>query len=318
MQRFMDLKDFKYSSQDLTDRLKGSSKRIDEVFDAYSTRRFYVGDVEIPRKTLNTWKNLELLPYKLEKDGWQKLSFVECCWLLTIKEFSQLGISLKKILLIKKALFPSKTEKLMEVFKMSLEKSDIDAKAKKELLAAYNHPNAVAAFRILMKEKQYSFFYLFIQNVINEDKTIYLVYDKLNRLQIFFLDKLQDLKAYEENLDTIKNVFQESFVGINLRTIAFEFLLKEKKRHTHLILEFLNEAERKILNLVREGKLKEITISYKDNKPATIYITRNEPTEAVIIKIAGYLKKGSFKKVEFRTRNGQLIHYDETDILKVD
>ena len=314
----MNLKDFKYSSQDLNDRVKGTSKRIDEVFDAYSTRRFYVGDVDIQRKTLNSWKNLQLLPYKLEDDGWQKLSFVECCWLLTIRELSQLGVSLKKILLIKKALFPSETEKLMEVFKMGLEMADIDAKAKKEILAAYEHPEAIRYFKILMKEKQYSFFYLFIQGVINEDKTIYLVYDKLNNLQIFFLDKLQDVKAYEENLDTIKNVFQESFVGINLRSIAFDFLLKEKKRHRYLILEFLNEAERKILELIRGEKLKEITISYKNNKPATIYITRNEPTDEVINKVAGYLKKGSFKQVEFKTRDGQLIQYDETDVLKIE
>lgn len=313
----MDIKELQYSREDLDNRVKGTSKRLDEVLDAYSKRRFYIGDVDIPRKTLNSWKNFGLLPYKLEEGGWQKLSFIECCWLLTIKEFSQLGVSLSKILLIKKELFPSQPEKIMEIYGMAVDKSHVDVKTKQLLLTAYDHPNAKSVFKKLIKDYQYSLFSPLIQGAVSEGKNIYLVYDKQNHLQIIFFDLLKDKKAYDENIQAIGNILQEAFVGINLKSIALDFLLKEKKRHNSMVLDFLNPAEARIVDLVREKNLKEITISYNNNEPATIYVTRNEPSEQVIHKVASYLKRGSFKKVEFRTRDGQLINYNETDIMKL-
>ena len=188
----MGISDLQYSREDLNNRIKGVSTRIDRVMDAYSERRFYIGDVDIPRKTLNSWKNFGLLPYKLDESGWQKLSFIECCWLLTIKEFSQLGISLNKILIIKKELFPSRSDKLIEVLKLGLKEADIDVVVKERLLSTYDNPQAKPIFKKLIEKNQYSFFTFFIQGAINEGKNIYLVYNKYDQLQIIFFDSLEE------------------------------------------------------------------------------------------------------------------------------
>ena len=202
-----------------------------------------------------------------------------------------------------------KNNKILELIwkKLEREKQKLVSKAVLEL----------ERFKKIIGKNQYSFFTFFIQGAINEGKNIYLVYNKYDQLQIIFFDSLENEKAYKENIEAIKQILQEAFVGINLKAIASEFLLKEKKRHSDLIFDFLSPVETKIIELARGKDLKEITISFNNNKPATIYVTRNEPSDQVLQKVAKYLKQGTFKRVEFRTRDGQLINYNETDIMKL-
>lgn len=317
----MFFEEIKISEESLLSIANDSPEKLESYLSKYTERRFYVGDTGILRKTLNAWKNIGLLPYNLSETGWQKFSFIECCWLFCIKELSSLGVSLKKIKEIKNELFNSDGQKLKELFIYGFENYQGELKEKESLIALYNNS---AVTNEMMKElidhMQLSYFLIVVLSVTIGNQNIYLVYNKSGQMKFLLFGKIPDQKFDNENKENITSMFTESFVGLSLRKIVFDFFNKEDLRHSDgFILDFLHAKEKKIIDHIREKNAKEITIKFNDsNEPTHIRVNRNRISEEIINKVARYLKRGNYQTVEFVTRDGNLIKYEETDNIKLD
>lgn len=317
----MIFEEIKISEESLIELVNHSPGQLESFIFKYIDRRFYIGDTGILRKTLNAWKNSELLPYNLSETGWQKFSFVECCWLFCIRELSSLGVSLKKIKDIKNELFKAGGEKIRELFIYGFENFEGELKERKELIELYKNPEVTTEMmNQLVENMQLSPFLFIVLSTAISNQNIYLFYDKSGQMKIIKFGKIKEKKLNKENQETITTLFSDSFVGLSFRKIISSFFNKEDLLHNDgFVVDFLQDKEKKIIDQIREKNAKEITIKFNDsNEPTHIRVKRSVITNETINKVARYLKRGNYQAIEFVTRDGKLIKYEETDNIKLD
>ena len=316
----MIFQEFDISFDFLMNLLKNSPESLDIYISKYTERRFYIGDTDISRKTFNIWKKTGLLPYKLNNTGWQKISFVENCWLSCIRELGDLGVSLKKTQEIKNVLFNPDVKVLKEIFIWSLENYDGEIKEREKLLAIYKSPEATDEIvKEVFETFQVSIFFIIVLATLIGNQNIYLLYTKSGTLKLINFGVVPEPNYDRQNREEMESLFKESFIGVSFRKIVTEIFRKEDMRHNDgFIVDFLTPRERKIVDHIRERNAKEITIRFNDTtEPAHLRVTRNRISDETINKLARYLKKGNYQTIEFITRNGELIKYEETDIIKL-
>ena len=312
--------EFKISKDWINNALSTDPDALNRYHKLFIDRRFYVGDTNVSRKTFNIWKKSGLFPYSLNENGWKKLSLIEGCWLNCIKELISLGVSLKKIRELKDHLFDQDVQIIREILIHLVENSTDEVVGKQEALEFMKSPDrTVESMKHDFENLQVSLFSLILISIIMHDLNIYLNYNKSGKTRFTIFETLPDEKINRENQQIILDVLHDSFVSINLRNVITEFLYNESKdRHANFAIEFLNQKEKKIIEKIREKNAKEIIITFSDvMEPTHIYVNRRKIDEKVLNKVAGFLGKGKYKKVQFRTRDGLLLAYEETDIIKI-
>jgi DNA-binding transcriptional MerR regulator len=299
--------------------LTSDAKGIMKYHELFASRRFYVGDTGINRKTLKAWESAGLLPYLYEGEGWRKFSFLEWVWLECINEFRQLGVSLEKIKEIKKILFDVDADEFFDMLKQELENYDGQVDQKDNIMAAYNHPELTYEIRAqAINELQFSPFLFILYSLILTERNYCIVYNNENYCS-FFLMGVGDEMARKVNEEVFPNLTNNSFVALNLRKVTNKIFNKPELRHNDsFIIDFLMPKEKKIFDHIRSSNAKEIIISFNDNnEPTHIKVNRNQISKETLAKVARYLRSGNYQTVEFTTRDGHLIKYEEQDSIRL-
>jgi hypothetical protein len=118
--------------------------------------------------------------------------------------------------------------------------------------------------------------------------------------------------------DTLLNdLTNKSFLLINVRKIIYGFFTAKIAFDNGFIIGFLNEKEREIIGKIRDGDAKEILITFTDNKPERLILTKSINTEDVINKVARLLKKDGCRDVTLKQRNGKTMYYEVKEIIKL-
>lgn len=316
----MFFKEVKLDMEEMQRLLAEDAVGVVEYMDRYTTRRFYIGDTGINRKTLNDWENNGLLPYEYTGDGWRKFSFVEWVWLECIIELRQLGVSLEKIKDLKKLLFDLNVDEFIGSTKerFSVYEGKIDQK--ETVLAAFDNTELTPEIKKqFVQRTQLSYFLPYLLFLVINEPNLCLGYNNHNFCTFFVLGGVeQDMK--ESNEAVISKLVDDSFVVLNLRKIVNNIFQKpDLRHHDDFILDFLSPKEKAILDEIRNTNAKEILITFdNESNPTHIKVNRNRISKETLNKVARYLKKGNYQTVEFTTRDGQLIKYEETDIIKLD
>lgn len=316
----MFFQELKIELTDLQKLFSSDANALAKYMELYVTRKFYVGDTGINRKTLKDWESSELFPYKYSEEGWRKFSFTEWVWLECINEFRQLGVSIDKIKELRHILFDLNPEEAISFLKEQIESYDGILDQRETILVAYNHPELTPELKIqLVTELQMSPFLLFIMLIVLTDQNVCIVYNN-NNFCSFFIMGTGDEELRIANQDVFSNLINDSFLVVNLKKIINKLFQKPELRHNDgFILDFLNEKEKIILEQIRNTNAKEIIITFnKENTPTHIKVNRNRISKETLNKVARYLKRGNYQTIEFTTRNGQLIKYEEKDIIKLD
>ena len=299
------------------EQLISNANATENYIKLYSERKFYIGDTGINRKTLKDWEIAGLLPYECNEEGWRKFSFIEWIWLKCIHEFRKLGVSLDKIREVKQMLFQKDLDDLIQFLKDNIEGYKGKSEFKDKFIAGMNDPELMQEMRNHFFEAQVSIFLFLVIGVVTSEQNYCLVYSE-NFCTIFILGNVKkEMQAANDGV--ISNLVNESFLVVNLRKIVTELFQEPDLRHNdNFILDFLSPNEKKIIDHIRKANAKEIVISFdSESNPIQIKVTRNRISRETINKVARYLKKGTFQHISFKTRDGQLITYDETDIIKI-
>jgi len=316
----MYFKEVKLDFNELLNLLENDSAGLMEYMDRLIARKFYIGDTGINRKTLKDWENNGLLPYEYLEEGWRKFSFIEWVWLECILEFRQLGVSLEKIREIKKQLFDIDPEEVFLYFKQQTEgyKGKIDNK--ENAIAGYNQPDLTPEMKQQwVQNLQLSPFFIYVVFLLSKEPNLCIAYNNSNFCSFFIMGGV-DKSIKKANDTAVTNLVKDSFVVLNLKKVLTKIFQKPELRHNdNFILDFLSPTEKKILDQIRDTNAKEITLTFdRENNPTHIKVNRNQISKETLNKVARYLKKGNYQTIEFTTRDGQLIKYEETDTIKLD
>src|SRR3954471_12465116 len=68
-------------------------------------KNFLLINTGISPRVFNNWKKLGLLPQASTERKWNKFSFTEFIWLKIVQELREFGLSIEKILKVRKLLF---------------------------------------------------------------------------------------------------------------------------------------------------------------------------------------------------------------------
>ncbi len=105
--------------------LSANSEALEASYRKLIERKFIIRDIGIARNILQHWQNESLLPYEYKETGWNRFSLVEFVWLRCMTELRGLGVSQKKIRIIKDKFFGEPIEEYKDYFLSSIEEFDM-------------------------------------------------------------------------------------------------------------------------------------------------------------------------------------------------
>ncbi len=68
---------------------------------------------------------------------------------------------------------------------------------------------------------------------------------------------------------------------------------------------------------MKEEGVTSITVRFTDSEPVRIEVTKSKISKETLNKIARYLNRKNFKNIQIKVRVGELIQYEETDLIKL-
>ena len=314
----MQLFTFHTNQEKLVKLLSSDRSGLKDVYNKLIERNFYIGEAEIPRKTLNGWQNAGLIPFTHKETGWTQFSLVEYVWLRCINELRIIGLSLEKIKKIKEFFFRHDLEEYKELFLEALRTFTGDVQDKENVIEVFKRKDIPEKIWIeAMEELQISPFTMLILEVLVNNHNLCFTIDIEDRIQVIVLGKVVDDRV-KKNEAATSQLTDCSFALVNLKKIVQGFFSSEKIGHDNdYLLAFLNKKEKAIVEKIREGGVKEIKISFSNNKPVLLKLTKDVKPDEAINKVSRILKKGEFSDISLKTRDGKLLNYEQTDLFRL-
>jgi DNA-binding transcriptional MerR regulator len=314
----MQFSNYNLSEQDVRQLLSKGGKELFLMYSKLIEKKFHVGETEVARKNLHHWQNFGLLPYPNEEEGWAKFSLVEYIWLKMITELRAFGVRLEKIKEIKSQLFDYKIEDFKTFFLSSLETYEGEINQKEMVINMFKRKDIPDKFwEQAFAQMQISNFSILILQILILSQNFCLIIDEENKCSFITLGKIHREKR-AKNEEHLNSLLNKSFTLINIRKIITQFFENEKINHENeYLISFLNKNEKEIINKINEGQVKEIKISFRDDKPTVLKLTKSIKIEDAVNKMSRILKKGAFQEIVIKTTDGKLTYYEQTDIIKL-
>lgn len=309
---------FNFNWPELDELLAIDPVKTEQLFSQFSDRIFNARHVGISSQELQSWEGQGFLPHEYKDKGWRKFSFLETIWLKCIQKLRSMDVSHNKILFLKEFFFMLEKEEMIRMIQLTPSLKGVGMKkyllmAKLEMDEEYYKE----AKKFLYK-KQYSRFSFLVLLILMFKVNVCLLIDENDNCEFILLGP-QGIEKILNNEVTFNDVQHKSFVLLNLRSIVHDFFEDEKLEFTNdYLLGFLTSGQKKVLEKMTEEGIKSITIRFNDGgEPTHIELKKGKITDEVINKVGRFLNKKNFKDIEFKVRGGELIKYEETDILKL-
>lgn len=310
---------FQYTAGDIKELLEQSDpEAIRTLFAQFSRRYIHVGQLGVERNTFIGWEKAGLIPYEREESGWRKFSFLEAVWVKTVQEMRALGISTEVIKEIKEMLWPKDAGVLRGYLTAQLREAPISEEQKVGILASIEE-SGDRGLKQMVEEEQFCLLLFFVAGAVINKTDYCLLINRDRSVALFpLLSRRQGTEAGREQLNQI--LLSSSYTLVNLWSIIQELALGEAVQlDQDLLVQFVSPQEQQILELVREKQYSEILVEKtREGELSHIKVTKRGITEEVIKKLHAYLKKGSFQNVAFKTKDGLLIQFEETSVIKLD
>jgi DNA-binding transcriptional MerR regulator len=288
-------------------------------------RKYHTKQLNIDRGTFHHWRRSGLIPYdRAEGNGWQKFSFVECTWLKVIEEFRSLGLSLNYIKKVKDAVFDQGYDLFLlsarQVAQCMVEAALTEEEKAEALIIKQDLENMTGDEykKNIAQEQESLFFYLILISLCTHSR--YFLTINKQGLASFHSDA-DEIGVTEdgERFNIHSEVSSQSHVQINIYNIICELLQsKEISLPPQPLEESFTEEEKNIIGFIRDNEIQEVAIEKGvDGKPTIIRLTRNQVDSKVLSKLYPFLKKGNFTDWSFGNRDGKLIKYQNTEVIKL-
>lgn len=285
---------------EITKRIGNKQGLTGDLFDVLMEKRYTVKELQtlneaFTYKTINHWSDKGYLLTESGEGEWRKFSFTEYIWMLFLNEIRELNVSHKDILstlFMDWGLSPQKEDELGEDKIQKLKHSDFE-----KILKAIDKNNVI------------EFFCLLLIAIISYKTPISLrLFKNASTLTIYGNPAYHGF-ALKSALDSYKHRLEESnfmsSVTISIDGLIKEYIIK-KDLDNIAAVNLLTKEEIEILEQVRNGELKEITIFMEDGRPVRIELV--EETDRV--DAARRIKEDFFtdyQSCEYVTNGGKTI-----------
>lgn len=303
----------------------------------FYNRVFTVGQIlDRPRNLYHQWKEEKLIPphfgrdfwwqfqdifqlEELEEKGWDKLNFVEACWVMLVDIMRSHGIPKKHIAYEAELYFKVPKERI-ELFKSILQQNKENMRERfkshyKGSGETYARDDFNRAFREVAATTTYGSFDTMLLTAVYQRQPLSFVISHKGRLLPFIEG---DTWTSESN-ELIDEVFSGPHVVIPFYKIVETLLFDYKFTHFSQPITHLNEMESFLIKSIRDKRIREINIK-KDNKQEVFTIRQREggyidiSEERRLLKM---LQKKEYHRIEFTEVKGGKKFFEAESVKKI-
>ncbi len=250
------------------------------VLDKIREELFSLKDIVVSARVLNHWKNNNILP--LSRPGrWNKFSLLELVWIDIVRALRSYGFPLQKISLVRDQLFqPIKIEEDTGWVDVNLFYEDV-----------YRKYGRIYSFNILGG---------------------YLAYMLSQRKQVL-LTVLSDGKCSINDSGTFL-LYETAFITIPLFPLIKYFILDHNNRSKMMDLGIITKEEQMILDSVRSGDAKSLTIRFdKGREISLIEEGKDIDLKNVRERLGDVIGKGEYGQMVLIYKNGKIVSANKSD-----
>jgi DNA-binding transcriptional MerR regulator len=294
---------------------------IGEVYMSYSAEKFQTKDLGITRKELSCWYRDGLSPYKLDESGWKRYSLIDCIWWRFVAKLKRFGTSTKRIIEIRDLLFPRSKLDLGEVLN-GLDEAQIAPSNQKDLIIDLKN-NILDGDDIevedLINKTGLSFFGIHVLLISLLHQNIMFIETEDEELGAVDIGSIKNEEHFQKLKQMYIDLANKNHITINLSALVYDFFNTEQIRlDNDFFSSLMNKQERKIIDMIRSGQYKQVSVSIKDGSITHFRSTKNEKQlEDTINKMSRMIKKGEYKRIELLAIDGKIVKYDEEEMIKI-
>lgn len=294
-----------------------------ELADAYikfTNQQFRSRQTGASRRDINVWKAEGLLPETTDESGWNTFSIVESVWLRFLTRLKKYGISNDSILQLKSYFFSNDPVELINQFSRIKDEKFITQEVDEFLSYLIQQLSSQPAVEIEkeLNEIKFSVFGLLVM-AISKFHWNFVVAITDDRYAI--IDTTSPAKKNQNVAvsDFITSLGNQTTLLISLKEFCTGFFENESVvLDNEFYFGLMNPDEQKVLKEIRTGKYKMVTVKLTDGAISHIKLTKVESeNEKMVRKLSRLFKTNEFKDIELITRNGEVIKYQETDVVKI-
>lgn len=288
----------------------------DKLFDKLKERVFLKTELNIVYTDLTNWERAGLLEIggDSNKGDWKKLDYIEYTWLKIIEELRIYGFTYAEIELIKNNLFHIPTFKeIIEAMGMDIE--NVKDKMKQDQIDFLNSLEE----KDLEEGLNITTFEQIIAGIITRAEQTSILFFK-DKPGVFIPISTDSFRGYDNvNIsDGIQGLLASTFLSISISNIIANFLKDGKEAFEKRTISILTKPERDLLKHIRKryATIKNINIRFNDNRMDIIEITTIKKAK-LESRLLEHIKKGDYQSISINTIDGNIVHFENTQKIKV-
>ncbi len=281
--------------------------------------RFTISEIGITHRWITHWDKQGLIDNRREGKEWRRFSFVEYIWLRIIARLRDFNMPLSSIKQVKKFLFNGwsneEIKELAEGFILQIKQGTIpvppnytNENFEKNIIKDFAKNKSI--FRYFT-----NLFQMMFSMLLTKKPYCLAITDKGVCGQLIF----EDEATIEASMNAILNkIEQDDFTIINLYRILEEFFSNEKiKEDVIEKVTFLSNKEKQVLDLIRKGDFKELSIKLKGNKEYLVGIKRNKSVDTITNEVSSIINRNKYQEIKLVTQKGKIVNAEITESIKI-
>lgn len=279
---------------------------VKQVTEIMFEENFQLSDIGLSSKIAFDWSNAGI--YLRERKGKSRRRYngVEYVWLRLVKELREFGLSIQSILNLKDYLLSEMdlTEHYISLFETKVGKSTIWDEFFIGIQETFKTPENFIS--VVKKENEKI-------NLSNTKLSVLLFSTILSKGNVHLaIAKDGNCIVFDENpvrdLFTSSMIMNQSYISIPLNHIVSDFMGREELYDLNLESGIdLNEAEKKIIDLVREGGINSLSIKFLDGVVNLIETEESIDVKETKGRLIDLIKKGSYQEISYKTVKGKIV-----------
>jgi DNA-binding transcriptional MerR regulator len=287
-------------------------------------KAFSLTDTGVSHRLITYWDEKDLLTKQNDEAKWRKFNFEELIWIRLIAKLRQLNVGVETIKDVKDLLFqdltvsdalnyPNFNAKIDEIIEGEPDKEQLKQGIKNI------DPEKIKGLKI-------NFFQALLKRIyiekINFSIIIALAESNINELSkssssinmtVYSPELIEELAKTKDYFE----IFSRTFISISLTELIKDSIININPVKLPPNLTFLSEDEKKILQAIRSGEYKTVTIRFNDKTLPTIMEVSEIKKIKMESRLYEILNKGSYQDVEIKTQNGEIYYCKNTRKIKL-
>ena len=296
---------------------KHLQKKYTVYYNNMHTPLFHIKQVGIGSKLISDWIREGLLNESGEKGKWRMFSLVEAIWLNFIEELRIFGVPLENIKELKKFLFSIDPKILRDAGRILQDSKGLGT-ALNEFSRMLNDalPESDEELMQQMESQQFSLFASVICASLLLRLNLAFCFNEDGAGFVHLGKPLHPIQEQTRN-DFFESLSSKSFCVININNLFTKFFDNDRlDTKNDFYFGLMNKKEQDLITKIRSGDYKQIIIKLADGSISQFRLTKKESDNGLMMKIQRLLKRGDFKEIEIISRDGIIVKFNETDVMK--